>query len=126
MHARPGAALRPPSGLASIFTCASRLRRLASAVVTRGSSGKPMRQIRTAWSDEWNAPDAPKPLKMPYQDILVGSIVQAAEEHGIAPLMHQPAGQSVAWCSERRSVEAEIRRIMQEADMTRTALCLNI
>lgn len=95
-------------------------------VVTRGSSGKPMRQIRTAWSDEWNAPDAPKPLKMPYQDILVGSIVQAAEEHGIAPLMHQPAGQSVAWCSERRSVEAEIRRIMQEADMTRTALCLNI
>ncbi len=85
-------------------------------VVTRASSGKPMRQIRTAWADEWNAPDAPEPLKMPYQDLLVGDIVQAAEENGITPLMHQPAGQSVAWCAQRTSVADIFARIEAEAD----------
>lgn len=91
-------------------------------VVTRASSGKPMRQIRTAWSDEWSAPDAPEPLKMPYQDLLVGDIVQAAEENGITALMHQPAGQSVAWCRDRTTVAEILDRIEAEAEAALHAL----
>jgi NAD(P)H-dependent flavin oxidoreductase YrpB (nitropropane dioxygenase family) len=50
-------------------------------VITRSESGKTLRQIRSAWSDEWAAPDAPRPLAMPYQDILVGDLLGAIDDH---------------------------------------------
>ena len=34
---------------------------------------------------------------MPYQDILVGDLLGAIEEHRVEPLMHAPAGQGVAY-----------------------------
>ena len=65
--------------------------------VTRGSSGKPQRQIRSAWTEEWASPEAPEPLKMPYQHALVGDLFTAIEEHEVDALLHSPAGQSVTW-----------------------------
>ncbi len=53
--------------------------------VTRGSSGKPQRQLRSMWSEEWNSPGAPPPLKMPYQHALVGDVMTAVEEFEIEP-----------------------------------------
>lgn len=88
-------------------------------VISRADSGKTLRQIRSAWSDEWAAEDAPKPLRMPYQDILVGDLLGAIDEHRIEPLMHQPAGQSVAFCRKLESVATVINRLRSE---TRVAL----
>lgn len=34
---------------------------------------------------------------MPLQDILVGDLPGAIDQHRIAPLMHSPAGQSIAY-----------------------------
>jgi NAD(P)H-dependent flavin oxidoreductase YrpB (nitropropane dioxygenase family) len=34
-------------------------------------TGKPARQLRTAWHDEWERPDSPAPLPMPLQPMLV-------------------------------------------------------
>ncbi len=85
-------------------------------VITRASSGKTMRQVRTAWSDAWAAPDAPVPLKMPYQDLLVGDLVAGVDEHEVAPLMHQPAGQSVAWIHDREPVAVVMARLVREAE----------
>lgn len=39
---------------------------------SRSRTGKPARQLRSAWTDEWDAPDNPRPLGMPMQPILVG------------------------------------------------------
>lgn len=39
---------------------------------SRSRTGKPARQLRTAWTDEWDDPANPKPLGMPMQPILVG------------------------------------------------------
>lgn len=69
----------------------------ADAVISRADSGKTLRQIRTAWTDEWSSPEAPEPLKMPYQDILVGDILGQIDRHEVGPLMHSPVGQSVAY-----------------------------
>ena len=66
-------------------------------VITRSESGKTFRQIRTGWSQAWEAEDAPSPLKMPYQDVLVGDLLGAIEEHDIEPLIHSGAGQSVGY-----------------------------
>lgn len=85
------------------------------AVISRADSGKTLRQIRTAWSEEWAAPGAPAPLKMPLQDILVGDLLGAIEEHTIQPLMHHPAGQSIAYFNEVRSVADVMTGIVDEA-----------
>jgi NAD(P)H-dependent flavin oxidoreductase YrpB (nitropropane dioxygenase family) len=100
------------------------LRKLIAAgsddtVVTRSESGKTFRQLRSAWSDEWAAPDAPRPLAMPYQDVLVGDLLGAIDDHEIEPLMHYAVGQGVAWIRGRRTVADLYATLVEE---TRAAL----
>jgi NAD(P)H-dependent flavin oxidoreductase YrpB (nitropropane dioxygenase family) len=84
-------------------------------VISRADSGKTLRQIRTAWSEEWATPGAPAPLKMPLQDILVGDLLGAIDEHQVAPLVHSPAGQSIAYFNQVRSVQDIMDGLIAEA-----------
>ncbi|MCV7030357.1 NAD(P)H-dependent flavin oxidoreductase [Mycobacterium sherrisii] len=43
----------------------------SDTVRSRSMTGKPARMLRTAWTDEWDRPDNPKPLGMPLQTTLV-------------------------------------------------------
>ena len=43
----------------------------SDTVRSRASTGKPARQLRTAWTDEWENPDNPKPLGMPLHGMLI-------------------------------------------------------
>ena len=52
---------------------------------SRSLTGKPARQLRTAWTDEWDNPDNPKPLGMPLQSILV-----AEAQARISRAAHRP------------------------------------
>ena len=89
----------------------------SDTVISRADSGKTLRQIRTAWSDEWAASGAPKPLKMPYQDILVGDLLGAIDQHRIEALMHHPAGQSIAFVDRRSTVAEVMERLTSEAEV---------
>jgi NAD(P)H-dependent flavin oxidoreductase YrpB (nitropropane dioxygenase family) len=40
-------------------------------VRSRSRTGKPARQLRSAWTDEWDDPESPMPLGMPMQPVLV-------------------------------------------------------
>ena len=84
-------------------------------VITRSESGKTFRQIRTGWSQAWEAENAPAPLKMPYQDVLVGDLLGAIEEHDIEPLIHSGAGQSVGYFDEVRSVSVILNALRDDA-----------
>jgi NAD(P)H-dependent flavin oxidoreductase YrpB (nitropropane dioxygenase family) len=42
-------------------------------VRSRSITGKPARQLRSAWTDEWDGPDSPGPLPMPLQPMLTAS-----------------------------------------------------
>mgnify|MGYP001823179871 FL=1 len=84
-------------------------------VITRSESGKTFRQVRSAWSQEWEAQDAPAPLKMPYQDVLVGDLLGAIEEHDIEPLIHSGAGQSVGYFNEVKPVQVIMDGLVTEA-----------
>ncbi len=44
--------------------------RSRDTVRSRGRTGKPARQLRSAWTDAWEGPDSPGPLPMPLQGIL--------------------------------------------------------
>ena len=87
----------------------------ADTVVTRSESGKTFRQIRSSWSDEWEAADAPSPLKMPYQDVLVGDLLGAIDEHGVVPLLHSGAGQGIGYATELRPVADIMNSLVSEA-----------
>jgi NAD(P)H-dependent flavin oxidoreductase YrpB (nitropropane dioxygenase family) len=39
---------------------------------SRSLTGKPARMLRSAWTEAWQQPDAPQPLPMPLQSVLVG------------------------------------------------------
>jgi NAD(P)H-dependent flavin oxidoreductase YrpB (nitropropane dioxygenase family) len=43
----------------------------SDTVRSRSVTGKPARQLRTAWTDEWDGPDSPGTLPMPLQPLLV-------------------------------------------------------
>src|SRR5699024_3318139 len=43
----------------------------SDTVRSRSLTGKPARMLRTAWTDEWERPEAPAPLGMPLQSALV-------------------------------------------------------
>src|SRR5437763_4372847 len=48
------------------------LRATASDTVrSRSTTGKPARQLRSAWTEEWDDPANPKPLGMPLQSVLI-------------------------------------------------------
>ena len=75
--------------------------------------------IRSAWTDEWDAPSAPVPLNMPYHQVLTGELLAAVEEHGIEALAYEGAGQGVGWFNELKSVAEIVERLVGE---TRAAL----
>jgi len=87
----------------------------ADTVLTRSHSGKTCRVLRTAWSEEWDAEGAPKPLEMPYQHVLIGDLLTGVMEHEIEPLMYEAAGQGVAWCNEMTTVGQVVERLVAEA-----------
>ena len=84
-------------------------------VITRAKSGKTNRQLRTAYTEEWEAPDAPDPLKMPYQDILVGDLLGAIERYEVEPLLGSGLGQGIAWFDNETTVAEVMSRFIQEA-----------
>jgi NAD(P)H-dependent flavin oxidoreductase YrpB (nitropropane dioxygenase family) len=83
--------------------------------ITRGSSGKPQRQVRSGWTDAWAEPNAPKPLGMPYQHALVGDLLTAINEHQVESLLYSPAGQGVAWTREQGSVREVLQTLTDDA-----------
>ena len=52
---------------------------------SRSRTGKPARQLRTAWTDEWDDPATPQPLGMPLQPILVNRAIARIDRAA-----HQP------------------------------------
>ena len=56
-------------------------------VRSRTRTGKPARQLRSAWHDAWEAPGAPEPLPMPLQVLLAKdawAVIDEAAEEGSA------------------------------------------
>ena len=57
----------------------------SDTVRSRSRTGKPARQLRTAWTDEWDEPTHPQPLGMPMQPILVGEALQRIDRAALRP-----------------------------------------
>ncbi|MET9503791.1 nitronate monooxygenase [Streptomyces sp. NPDC006622] len=75
-------------------------------VRSRALTGKPARQLRTEWTDAWDAPDGPGPLPMPLQGLLVAEAVSRIQKYEVDPLLGTPVGQIVGRMNEVRGVRA--------------------
>ncbi|MEU0337772.1 nitronate monooxygenase [Streptomyces bobili] len=75
-------------------------------VRSRALTGKPARQLRTGWTDAWDAPDGPGTLPMPLQGLLVADAVSRIQKYEVDPLLGTPVGQIVGRMNEVRSVRA--------------------
>jgi NAD(P)H-dependent flavin oxidoreductase YrpB (nitropropane dioxygenase family) len=75
-------------------------------VRSRALTGKPARQLRTAWTDAWDDPAGPGALPMPLQGLLVAEAVSRIQKYEVEPLLGTPVGQIVGRMNSERSVRA--------------------
>ena len=94
----------------------------SDAVRYRAYTGKPARQLRTAWTEAWDNPDNPDPLGMPLQYMLNAEAQDRIRRAGNKALMGTPIGQLVGSFTEVRTVADVITTMCAEYDRTVAAL----
>ena len=82
---------------------------------SRCLSGKPLRQLKSWWNEEWESPDAPKPLPMPFQAVFTAEMQTAIEDYALDSLMWTPAGHAVNWVTSLKPCREIIFDLIVEA-----------
>src|SRR6185503_16714427 len=85
---------RKPSGVSTIQEALLRANS-SDTVRTRIYTGKPARLLKTRWTEAWAAPDAPEPLPMPLQNLLVSPAHNRIHATNDPGLVSMPVGQIV-------------------------------
>ena len=83
-------------------------------VRSRSMTGKPARQLRTAWTEAWEGPDSPGPLPMPLQFILWSYAMRRITAAGNKELIGMPVGQIVGRMDKVRSAKEVIFEMIEE------------
>ena len=89
-------------------------------VRSRSRTGKYTRQLRSAWTDAWQAEGSPDPLPMPLQGVIaeaafrkINQLAQG-EHEGARKLASYYVGQGVGLMNESLSVRSVVYRFMEE------------
>jgi len=91
-----------------------------NTVRSRSRTGKPTRQLQSAWTDAWGAPNAPEPLPMPLQGLLskptMAKIDKLAEggHDGARALATYYVGQAVGLMNAEQSARSVVFDFMQD------------
>lgn len=91
-----------------------------NTVRSRSRTGKPTRQLQSAWTDAWGAPGAPDPLPMPLQGLLsrpvMAKIDKLAEggHEGAKELATYYVGQAVGLMNLEQSARSVVYDFMQD------------
>jgi len=94
--------------------------RSRDTVRSRSRTGKPARQLRSAWTDAWEGPKSPGALPMPFQTLLSEPALIAAEraaERGNSKardLVNYFVGQGVGLVDSVKSTREVVREFMEE------------
>ncbi|MGB5757824.1 MAG: nitronate monooxygenase [Acidimicrobiales bacterium] len=88
---------------------------------SRSRTGKPARQLRSAWTDEWEGPDSPGTLGMPLQPMLIAEasrrVDRAAmnpENEGAVKLANYFVGQIVGSMNEPKHADRVVLDMVDE------------
>jgi NAD(P)H-dependent flavin oxidoreductase YrpB (nitropropane dioxygenase family) len=83
-------------------------------VRSRALTGKPARQLRTAWTEAWEAPESPGTLPMPLQFILNNYAMPRIQRAGNRELTGMPVGQVVSRMNSVRPAKDVIYDMVEE------------
>jgi NAD(P)H-dependent flavin oxidoreductase YrpB (nitropropane dioxygenase family) len=86
----------------------------ADTVRTRVYTGKPARLLKTKWTEAWAAEDAPSPLPMPLQNLLVADAHNRMNAHGDPDVISMPVGQIVGTMNKVRPVAEVMADLVAE------------
>ncbi len=88
---------------------------------SRSRTGKPARQLRSAWTDEWEGPDSPGTLPMPLQPMLIARASQRVDRAAMNPsntgaveLSNYFVGQVVGSLNESISATRVVENMISE------------
>ena len=90
----------------------------SDTVRARVYTGKPARLLKSKWTDAWAAEDAPAPLPMPLQNILVADAHNRINAAGDPDVVSMPIGQIVGRMNEVRPVADVMRDLIAEFEAT--------
>ncbi len=101
----------PPPQTEALLKATSR-----DTVRSRSFTGKPCRMLRSAWTEAWEAPDAPKPLGMPLQFMVTADAVARGHRYAdkARDVMFNPVGQIVGRLNAVRPVKEVILQLVEE------------
>ncbi|MEJ7799054.1 MAG: nitronate monooxygenase family protein [Ilumatobacter sp.] len=92
----------------------------ADTIRSRSRTGKHARQLKTAWTEEWDRADTPDPLGMPLQPILIDSAIRRIdraahhEGSGANQLANYFVGQVVGQMNESKSATRVVYDMIEE------------
>jgi NAD(P)H-dependent flavin oxidoreductase YrpB (nitropropane dioxygenase family) len=92
----------------------------ADTVRSRSRTGKPARQLRSAWTDEWDDPETPMPLGMPLQPVLVDAALQRIDRaahrkgSGAERLANYYVGQIVGAMNQSKPAAQVVYEMIEE------------
>ncbi len=92
----------------------------SDTVRSRASTGKPARQLRTAWTDEWEDPEHPDPLPMPLHGVLISEAQLRIQRSATTPgsgaekLVNYFVGQVVGSLNTVKPVKQVVYEIVEE------------
>src|SRR5207249_801382 len=96
-----------PAQMETLLAATSR-----DTVRSRSYTGKPGRMLRNAWTEAWEAPDAPKPLGMPLQFMVTSEAVARGHRYAdkAKDVLFNPVGQM----NRLRPVREVIYQLVEE------------
>ncbi len=106
--------LNTNAGMTEAFLRASS----ADTVRTRVYTGKPARLLKTKWTEAWDAEDAPAPLPMPLQNLLVSDAHSRMNSAGNPDVISMPVGQIVGSMYKVRPVAEVMADLIGEYEET--------
>jgi NAD(P)H-dependent flavin oxidoreductase YrpB (nitropropane dioxygenase family) len=83
-------------------------------VRSRVMTGKPARQLRTAWTEAWEREGSPGPLPMPLQFMLVSDAYSRIARSQRRELVGMPVGQIVGQMNAVRPVRDVMQQLVEE------------
>ena len=90
----------------------------SDTVRTRIYTGKPARLLKTKWTEAWAEPDAPKPLPMPLQNLLVSEAHQRLNHADNPEVLSMPVGQIVGRMNQVKPVADAMTTLLREVEDT--------
>jgi len=86
----------------------------SDTVRSRALTGKPARQLRTAWTEAWESPESPGTLPMPLQFILNSYANRKMGANPPRELVGMPVGQIVSRMNQVRTTKQVVFEMVEE------------